>query len=156
MALKQTVKSKAKPKVKRAAKRIVKATTKPKAVRKTAAKTKAASSPKSVTKKTIQKDVTPLIQQKAYQLFERRGYREGYEQFDWEVAQAFVALEEKYTKAAKKTKVTDLETIQRRIADKAYQLSQKAGYNPENDQFNWNVARELVLMENNLAQDLPV
>jgi len=120
---------------------------------KTAAKTvrKATSTPKSRAK------IDPIsvqnrIQQKAYDLFQRRGCLHGYDQFDWAIAEQFVLLETKTLNSSKSSspKKIALENFDGDVEKRAYELYTLRGCSNGNNEFDWNIAREIVSLENSI------
>lgn len=91
------------------------------------------------------------IQQKAYELFQKRGCKPGYELFDWSMAEKLVKLETQREKlgAKKRFSFDSDEELNQKIQQKAYELYLSQGEREGNEAFNWALAQDLVLLENN-------
>lgn len=96
-------------------------------------------------------ELNQRIQQKAYELFERRGFKWGYEQFDWNLAEKIVQLEVGRAKlsAKKRFEFKSQDELNQKIQQKAYELYLAQGQQDGNDAFNWYLAEDMVLLENN-------
>ncbi|MCA9405504.1 MAG: DUF2934 domain-containing protein [Candidatus Omnitrophica bacterium] len=93
-------------------------------------------------------DLTARIQQKAYEIFERRGYAHGYHEFDWALAGELVCLEEARVEGlTKKGKNLTEQELAQKIEQKARELYQASGCRPNNDALNWSLAEELIRLE---------
>ena len=89
------------------------------------------------------------IQQKAYDIYLRRGCAPGLDQFDWSVAEAFVSLENNAAQsfgAGSRGKASP-QDIEGEIQKKAYELFEQKGYAHGYNEFDWVLARELVLLQ---------
>lgn len=93
-------------------------------------------------------DITQRIANKAYELYERRGCQKGYDLYDWSVAEEIVALEMAKSSKAKKKKIVPQEDIIRKTERKAYELFERKGYAHGCDFNDWEVARQIVELEN--------
>ncbi|MCA9398836.1 MAG: DUF2934 domain-containing protein [Candidatus Omnitrophica bacterium] len=93
-------------------------------------------------------ELNARIQQKAYEIFERRGYTHGYHEFDWALAGEFVCLEAaKAEGVTRKGKNLTEQDLNGKIEEKAYELFETSGYRPNNDALNWALAEELIRLE---------
>lgn len=92
------------------------------------------------------------IEQRAYDLYVRRGRTDGRNQFDWDIAETFVRLENAAFRSRPSTNRigVDQKDLEADIQKKAYELYEKRGYAHGNDQFDWNLARELVYLQNRI------
>lgn len=90
------------------------------------------------------------VAEKAYQISERRGFVDGHEIFDWHLAQRIVDAESAY-KPNRRKRVTA--AIKEAVEQTAYELAEQRGFDPQFQDFDWYLARELVFIENNLALD---
>ncbi len=117
--------------------------------RKTVRKTSASRS-----KKVLPETIELRISEKAYELFERRGYVHGYDGADWAAANSYVNMEADILKSRRKTPNKKiLDRLEDEISKKAYQLYEGRGYSDGNDALDWYLAKELVGLENNLQLD---
>ncbi|MCA9400235.1 MAG: DUF2934 domain-containing protein [Candidatus Omnitrophica bacterium] len=81
------------------------------------------------------------VSQKAFEIFERRGFIHGQEYFDWTVAEDLVRAETAANLSAKKV---GEEELNRRIEQKAFELFERRGYQHGSDQLDWLLAKELI------------
>jgi len=82
------------------------------------------------------------IEEKAYELFQRRGCCNGNDWLDWSLAEDMVKLE---STPKKKTKQTlSEEELKNLTAQKAYEIFQRKSVKDGNETFDWFVAEELV------------
>ncbi|MGE0268150.1 MAG: DUF2934 domain-containing protein [Candidatus Omnitrophota bacterium] len=90
------------------------------------------------------------IAEKAYELFQLRGYNHGLDKYDWELADKLVRLElEKEQSSSRKRFDLDLEDeeTQQLIAQKAYELYEQKGYVQGTNEYDWHIATELIKLE---------
>ena len=95
-------------------------------------------------------EIARRTQLKAYEIFEQRGYSHGNDYFDWSVAQEMIRLEVEKAQAkskAKKKKVSE-EELSQKVAQKAYELFERKGYAHGYDSSDWQLAQQLVQLEN--------
>lgn len=95
-------------------------------------------------------DLQQRIAQKAYELFQLRGYNHGLDKYDWELADKLVRLElEKEQSNSRKRFTLDLEDeeTQQLIAQKAYELYEQKGYVQGTNEYDWHIATELIKLE---------
>ena len=92
------------------------------------------------------------IQQKAYEIFQRRGGSDGLERFDWKIATTIVTLENEAgkSKSTKSRLGADAFVLDNEIQKKAYELFERRGYAHGNDAFDWALAREIVALEKSI------
>jgi hypothetical protein len=86
------------------------------------------------------------IEEKAYEIFQRRIACGGSESFDWSLAEDFVKLQLGPKKGRIKSAVSDKE-IQNLTAQKAYEIFQRKNSQADNNTFDWIIAEELVRLE---------
>ena len=108
---------------------------------------------KATSRKRSQQEITPdeylqRTQEKAFQLFERRGFGEGNDWFDWCLAQDIVRLECDANKRKRSQESLSGEELQQATERKAYELFERKGYQQGTDMFNWIIAEEMVRLEN--------
>ena len=89
-------------------------------------------------------------EQRAYDLYVRKGRKDGFDQFDWNLAETFVKLENAASRTRTSTNriAAGQKVLEEDIQKKAYELYEKRGYAHGDDQFDWNLARELVYLQN--------
>lgn len=104
---------------------------------------------KKASGQTSQEECLNKTKEKAYELYQKRGYVPGYEQFDWAVAEEFVKLESQVLgrKANGKSKKISDQELYKKIEQKAYELSEKQGFASGNEVFNWSIAEDLIKLE---------
>ena len=92
------------------------------------------------------------IAQRAHDIYARRGYQNGLDQFDWDIAETFVRLESVAFQSRPSTNRlrVDEKDLETDIQKKAYELYESRGYAHGNDQFDWNLAKELVYLQNKI------
>lgn len=95
--------------------------------------------------------VQQRIAEKAYELYQLRGYSHGLDKYDWELADKLVRLEleqeESRTRRRFEIDLDDEETKQQ-IAQKAYELYELKGCVQGTDAYDWHIAQEFVRLEN--------
>lgn len=121
--------------------------------KKTASKAKT-SAPK--VKKTVKKkssadvklnDIQRNIENKAYELFQRRGCSHGLDNFDWSLAETIVRMENDYKKAKKASLSKTKNIPEDLIRKKAYELFEQKGCRNGANDFDWFVAEQIVKLE---------
>jgi len=128
------------------AKTVLTKTTTPETATKTASKT-STSSATSDQEAALQQ----RIAEKAYELFQLRGYSHGLDKYDWELADQLVRLElEQEQSRSKRRFEIDLEDeeTKQQIAQKAYELYELKGCVQGTDAYDWHIAQEFVRLEN--------
>jgi hypothetical protein len=95
------------------------------------------------------------IQQKAFDFYQRRGCLNGFDQFDWTIAEAVVDLEDKMGKASKLKSANkqNSKNLESEIERKAYEIFERRGYTHGYNEFDWQIAKELVYIENNMPMN---
>lgn len=98
---------------------------------------------------TNEEDLQKRIAEKAYELFQLRGYNHGLDKYDWELADKIVRLEQEQSGARKRFEI-DLEDEETKqlIAQKAYELYEMKGCAQGTQEYDWHIARELVKFGN--------
>ncbi|MBP9853585.1 MAG: DUF2934 domain-containing protein [Candidatus Omnitrophica bacterium] len=93
-------------------------------------------------------DVQQRIAEKAYELFQLRGYSHGLDKYDWELADKLVRLEGEKSNSKKNYSI-DLEDEETKqlIAQKAYDLYVQKGCVEGTKEYDWHVAQQLVKYE---------
>ena len=87
------------------------------------------------------------IEEKAYEIFQRRGTSGGNEWFDWSLAEDFVKLECTPKKKGKIKSTISEEELKNLTAQKAYEIFERKGYQSGNDTFDWLIAEELIRLK---------
>lgn len=92
------------------------------------------------------------VQEKAFDLYQRREGTNGLDQFDWALAETFVALEERMNKNSrlKSANKQISKNLEKEIEKKAYEIFERRGCIHGYNEFDWQVAKELVYIENNI------
>lgn len=99
-------------------------------------------------KNDVPESIEQRIAQKAYELFERRGYQDGYAQFDWDTANSFIEIESKIRKSRRKTATKKvLESLDDVITQRAYEIFERRGYTLGSEDVDWYLAKELIDLE---------
>lgn len=100
-----------------------------------------------------QESLAERIQRKAYELYQLRGCADGFDQFDWSVAESFIKLENQLKSSrAKAAQLADGKDIEGDIQKKAYELFERRGYTHGNNELDWRLARDLVYLQKQLPQ----
>ena len=97
-----------------------------------------------------QEQLRKKTEEKAYELFARRGYVHGNDALDWTLAQKLVVLENQAAAAGKFRRTVNPEAIRGEIERKAYELFEHRGYTNGNDQFDWSLAEEMAILERSI------
>lgn len=89
------------------------------------------------------------IRQRAYDIYVRRGCSDGFDRFDWDVAETVVRLESAASRSgqARNRIGADATGLESDIQRKAFELFEKRGYAHGNDAFDWALAQEIVSLE---------
>jgi len=87
------------------------------------------------------------VAEKAYQLFERRGYSHGNDWFDWQIAQDIVRLECVPGKNGRGRKTLSDQELKEMTERKAHELFERSLHQKGSDLFNWLIAEEIVRLE---------
>lgn len=110
------------------------------------------SSPQSNRTASSTASLQDRIAQRAYDIYVRRGGQNGLDQFDWDIAETLVRLESAafQSRPSSNRLRVDEKDLEADIQKKAYELFEKRGYAHGSDQFDWNLAKELVYLENKI------
>lgn len=96
-------------------------------------------------------DLQQRIAEKAYELYQLRGYCHGLDRYDWELADQLVRLELEQEQSRSKRRFEldlDDEETKQQIAQKAYELYELKGCVQGTDAYDWHIAQEFVRLEN--------
>ena len=85
------------------------------------------------------------VQQKAYELFERRGFQHGNDLFDWLEAERLIATTKgKASKKSKSRKILSSDEREDLIRQKAFEIYERRGCVPGNELFDWTEAQRII------------
>lgn len=96
-------------------------------------------------------EICDRVCQKAYEIFERRGFQHGFDQFDWDVAEKMVRLEVEVERDQLKSKKRinfDDQDLAQKIEQKAYELFQQKGCREGSAELDWYLAESIVRLQN--------
>jgi len=101
--------------------------------------------------KTASIDRQKRIEEKAYELFSRRGCVHGNDVLDWTLAHDLIELENKAA-SSKKLRRADVkpQELKEGIERRAYELYAYRGRTHGNDIFDWSLAEEISFLKNNI------
>lgn len=101
--------------------------------------------------KTVPSSLQKRIEEKAYELYTRRGGVHGNDLLDWRLAQDLVELESKAA-LSKKLGTSKIKTkkMQEEVERRAYELYEYRGGNHGSDLFDWSLAEEITKLRNKI------
>jgi hypothetical protein len=98
--------------------------------------------------KTASNDLQKRVEEKAYELFSRRGGRHGGDLLDWTLAQDLIELERKADSFKKLRKASvKPKGLEEEIEKRAYKLYDYRGRSDGNDIFDWSLAEEIAFLK---------
>ena len=103
------------------------------------------------TAKTASNCLEKKVEEKAYELFSRKGYLHGSDILDWTLAQDLVELENKAVSSKKFLKInTRPKKLNEEVEKWAYELYEYRGRTHGNDVFDWSLAEEITFLRSNI------
>ena len=86
-----------------------------------------------------------VVQQKAYELFEKRGFQHGSDLFDWLEAERLVATAKgKSSRKSKSRKILSADERENLIRIKAFEIYERRGCIVGNELFDWAEAEKII------------